>query len=140
LGKLKSKTLLINGDSLIFNPRIYTPTGGGEFHFRYYILDSDNGDVMIDSVDVKFISFLSIENPTIDFSVYPNPANDVLNITISENNTSIVLFDVVGKNVSEMELINGNNTLNIENLDAGVYFYSIKRNGVSIETKQLIVK
>jgi len=39
-----------------------------------------------------------------------------------------------------MELINGKNTLNIENLNPGVYFYSIKRNGNVIETKKLIVR
>jgi hypothetical protein len=130
---------LSSGDSMIFNPKII-PLNGGEFHYRYYILDADNGDIAIDSVDVKLISLLSIGNSAIDFSVYPNPVNDVLNITISENNTSIALFDIVGKNVTEMELMNGNNTLNIENLKPGIYFYSIKKGRDIIETEKIIVR
>jgi len=106
---------------------------------RYYVIDNDNNEI-IDSVDVQINAFLEVKNETINFNVYPNPVNDVLNISISENNTSISIYDVIGKTVSEMELINGNNILNIENLNAGVYFYSIKRNGVSIETKQLVIK
>ena len=76
----------------------------------------------------------------LEYSVYPNPAADVLNISVSENNTSISIYDIVGKNISEMKLVNGNNTLNIENLNAGVYFYSIKRNGIIIETKKLVIQ
>jgi len=106
---------------------------------RYYVIDNDNNEI-IDSVDVQINAFLEVKNETINFNVYPNPVNDVLNISISENNTSISIYDVIGKTVSEMELINGNNILNIEILNAGVYFYSIKRNGVSIETKQLVIK
>ena len=128
-----------NGASTIFKPRI-SSANAGEIHMRYYMLDGGNGDALIDSVDVKVTSFLSVEKSAIDFSVYPNPANDELNISISENNTSISIFDIVGKNVSQMNLVNGNNTLNIENLNAGVYFYSIKRNGNVIETKKLVVR
>jgi len=106
---------------------------------RYYIINHDNNEI-IDSVDVQINAFLEVKNETINFNVYPNPANELLTISISENNTSISIFDILGKTVSKMELINGNNTLNIENLDPGVYFYSIKRNGVSIETKQLVIK
>ena len=123
----------------LFLPK-FNVSNGGSALIRYYVLDGGNGNAIIDSVDVQFNSYLSIEDSKIDFSVYPNPAQDVLNISISENNTSISIFDIVGKNVSEMELINGNNTLNIESLKAGVYFYSIKRNGGIIETKKLIVR
>ncbi len=111
----------------------------GVSKYRYYILDNDSA-VKRDSVDVTFTNVLSTKEEVINFSVYPNPVIDVLNISISENNTSISIFDIVGKNVSEMELVNGNNTMNIENLNPGVYFYSIKRNGNVIETKKLVVR
>jgi hypothetical protein len=134
-----STMTVANDDSTSFLPKINTQ-GGGSALIRYYVLDGGNGDAVIDSVDVQFNSFLSVEASKIDFNVYPNPATSTLNISISENNTSISIFDIVGKNVSEMELLNGNNTLNIENLNPGVYFYSIKRNGNIIETKKLVVQ
>jgi len=132
---------VLNNDSTKFQPKLAIPDGSeASALIRYYVIESGNIDVIIDSVDIQYNTFLSLENTSVDFSVYPNPVNDILNISISENNTSIVLFDIVGKTVSEMELINGNNKLNIENLNPGVYFYSIKRNGNVIETKKLIVR
>jgi len=127
-------------DTTVFLPKINTYNGGSAL-IRYYILDSGNGDAIIDSVDIQFNSFVGIEtNEKVDFSVYPNPANNVLNIQISDYNTSITIFDIVGKNVATMKLENGKNILNIESLNSGVYFYSIKKNGQLIETKKLIVK
>jgi len=134
------------GDSSIFEPRVY-PNGNDGCSIYTYIIKSGDDELFADSVQVTytiggidcFLSDNEIET-TLDYSVYPNPANSVLNISIFENNTSISIFDVVGKTISEMELVNGTNTLNIENLNAGVYFYSIKRNGNSIETKKLIVR
>lgn len=118
----------------------YKPNGiQGTSKYRYYFVDN-NTQIKRDSIDVTYTNTLSAEENNIDFSVYPNPVNDVLNISISENNTSISIFDIVGKNVSNMSLVNGKNSLNIENLNPGVYFYSIKRNGNIIETKKLIVR
>jgi len=129
-----------NNATTEFLPKFNFGTQGSSAHVRYYIYTAN--EVKIDSFDVKFTSFVGLEDDkqSIEYSAYPNPANDILNISISENNTSIALFDIVGKTVSEMELVNGNNTLNIENLNPGVYIYSIKRNGNVIETKKLVVK
>jgi len=133
------------GDSSIFQVKV-KPHGIDGCSIYSYKVEAQN-HMFIDSIDVTYTigginCFLS-DNEIITalaVSVYPNPANNVLNISISENNTSISIFDIVGKNVSEMNLVNGKNTLNIENLNPGVYFYSIKRNGNIIETKKLIVK
>jgi hypothetical protein len=132
---------ILNNDSTKFQPKLAIPDESeASALIRYYVVESGNVDVIIDSVDIQYNTFLNIENTSIDFNVYPNPANNILNISISENNTFISLFDIVGKKVSEMELLNGNNTLNIENLNPGIYFYSIKRNGNIIETKKLVVQ
>jgi len=133
-------------DSSVFTPFTY-PNGNNGCSIYTYIIKYGNDEQFADSVQVTytvdgvdcFLSDNEIET-SLEYSVYPNPANSVLNISIFENNTSISLFDLVGKTVTEMELVNGNNTLNIENLNAGVYFYSIKRNGNSIETKKLIIQ
>lgn len=120
----------------------YIPNGiAGTTKYRYYILDNDT-QIRRDSVDVIFntTTLSTKEEQKIDFLVYPNPVNTILNISISENNISISIFDITGKNVSEIELNNGINTLNIENLNAGIYFYSIKQNGNIIETKKLVIQ
>jgi len=134
------------GDSSIFQPKV-SPNGIDGCAIYTYIIKSGSFQSYQDSVQVTytvggvdcFLSDNEIET-SLEYSVYPNPAISVLNISIFENNTSISLFDLVGKTVSEMKLINGKNTLNIENLNPGVYFYSIKRNGTIIETKKLVVQ
>ena len=127
---------VIGGEAL---KSYYTPAIYGITHYRYIIINSDD-DSKVDSVDVIYDNVLGLDDNKVDFSVYPNPANNILNISISENNTSISIFDIVGKNVVTMKLENGKNILNIESLNSGVYFYSIKKNGQLIETKKLIVK
>ena len=139
------------GDSSIFQPKVY-PHEIGELpgidgcSIYTYIIKYGNFAMYGDSVQVTYTigginCFLGTNEiqTSLAYSVYPNPVNDVLNISITENNTSITIFDIVGKNVSEMELVNGNNTLNIENLNSGIYFYSIKRNVNVIESKKLVV-
>lgn len=137
---------LAAGDSSVFEPKVYTHGIDGCSIYTY-IIKYGGFQSYGDSVQVTYTiggidCFLGTDEmeTTLDYSVYPNPANEVLTISISENNTSISIFDIVGKNVAEMKLINGTNSLNIENLNAGVYFYSIKRNGNIIETKKLIVQ
>jgi len=62
----------------------------------------------------------SIKIPSTDFSVYPNPAKDVLHIQ-SENKTVMVLSDASGKTVLTQN-INGNADINISHLPAGLYY------------------
>ena len=136
------------GDSSVFWPKVYPKNIDGCSIYTY-IIKTGGFNSYSDSVQVTytiggincFLGEEEIEAP-IDYSVYPNPANDILNIEIANaaNNTSILVFDIVGKKVAEMDLVDGKNKLNIENLNAGVYFYSVKRNGIIIETKKLIVR
>lgn len=127
------------GESTVFQPKLSAGGVGGSAHMRYYIMD--DGDVAVDSVDVIFNTTVGVEETEeLEYSVYPNPVNDVLNINIESNNTSIEIFDIVGKQVASMNLVNGKNQLNIENLKAGVYFYSIKKNGDVVETRKLVVR
>jgi hypothetical protein len=137
--------IIAAGDSSEFRPLVH-PNGNNGCSIYTYIIKSGDNELYADSVQVTysiggidcFLGTDEIETPLM-YSVYPNPANDVLHISIAENNTSISIFDIVGKNVSFMELVNGNNILNIENLNPGVYFCSIKRNGVVIETQKLVI-
>ncbi len=58
-------------------------------------------------------------------SIYPNPANDILNITSPENILSVEIVNVVGQVVICKEA-NGNSiSCNIEKLESGLYFVKI---------------
>ncbi len=81
-------------------------------------------------------SFNAIEG----LSVYPNPiANGaILNITSASNNAMTVqIFDILGKEVSNTAVIN--NTIEIANLNSGVYIVKISQDGKTA-TRKLVVK
>lgn len=63
----------------------------------------------------------------LEFNVYPNPAKDVINFTTSlENNSFISIIDITGKEVKTFGLTSTKQTVDVSNLEVGIYFYSIK--------------
>lgn len=113
----------------------------GTVQYRYYVIDEDG--TRHDSVDVEYNSVLSVEEKVqLDVSVYPNPAATVVNIELENNvnNIGFALYNVLGEKVIDRVLNAGNNTVNVNNLPNGVYFYSILNKGDVIETKKLVVR
>jgi hypothetical protein len=78
-----------------------------------------------------------------NFIVFPNPANNVLNLSLTttqEDNYSYAIFNQLGAEISSGQLnFNSKRThaLNIENLSNGVYFIQV-RNGQSSQTIKFI--
>ena len=81
---------------------------------------------------------------TINFSVFPNPANDLLHIqlnTTTKNHTEIMLFNVVGTLTRKAEIFSGRQQLSIDisNLAPGTYFLKVSENNISSTKKIMIV-
>ena len=62
-----------------------------------------------------------------EFSIYPNPATNVLNVTYNENASglAIKIYDMVGHLVVNQTLTGTATTINITNLSEGTYLYRI---------------
>jgi PKD repeat protein len=61
-------------------------------------------------------------------SVYPNPANEILNVTLSGNTKSAVTYkinSIDGKTIVTGSLNHASNVLNIKDLDSGIYLLEI---------------
>ncbi len=72
------------------------------------------------------------------FSVYPNPANNFVNITSQfSGDKNIAIYDILGKQVINTTI--SSDRLNISELTSGVYMMTISQNGVS-STKKLVVR
>lgn len=71
------------------------------------------------------------EFDTTNFKVYPNPAQDQWFIQSQSIVTSIVLFDVLGKQVLSMTPNSLNSTIDASELSKGLYFATIKANGIN---------
>jgi PKD repeat protein len=74
------------------------------------------------------------------FSIYPNPANDQLNI-VKLNNDKVLfeMNDVSGKCVLRSQLNSKLNNINISHLDSGVYTGSMIQNGIRKTIRIVIV-
>ncbi len=73
----------------------------------------------------------------VSLSVYPNPANDQLNVQ-AKGMTSVTILDVLGKSVKSVQLQGVDRaTLSVEDLSQGVYFITIEATGGSKTTKFL---
>jgi len=85
-------------------------------------------------------SILSIEDSIIEsFSIYPNPANNIITITSQHNEKAqIQIHDVLGKKVFEQQT-KLNEDLNISNLKSGIYILSVSIDNKTT-SKKLIIK
>ena len=70
-------------------------------------------------------------------SIYPNPANSVLNIANAEN-ASIEVFNMLGQSLYSKSNISLNEQINVSHLTEGTYFVKIA-NGEAVKTSKFIV-
>ena len=66
---------------------------------------------------------------SLKFSYYPNPVNDELYVELQNetNNKSydLYIFDSLGKLIRKFNLVGGNNSLNVSDLENGIYYSKI---------------
>lgn len=76
----------------------------------------------------------------VKFDVYPNPAeNGVLNIKLQSNNADVYVYDIAGKLVKSQQITSKVSTLDISELNNGVYFVKAVTDNSSY-TQKVIVK
>ncbi|MBG16683.1 MAG: hypothetical protein CL853_10065 [Crocinitomicaceae bacterium] len=86
---------------------------------------TDENFIVFDDVVVDGSSVGTQESLVNDFVAYPNPANDVLNISGSTDIQSISIIGIDGKIISNQQINDLTTELNVSNLVSGVYFYEI---------------
>ncbi|MDC7995268.1 T9SS type A sorting domain-containing protein [Altibacter sp. HG106] len=74
-----------------------------------------------------------------NFSIYPNPATSTINITSAlSGDMNVAIFDVLGKQVMN-NVVSGEQRVNIESLNSGVYIVRVTQGNVT-ETQKLVVR
>ena len=72
--------------------------------------------------------------------VFPNPANEVINISLNkEVSATLTLLDVSGKVVRTQTLNGISTSINTASLNSGVYFVTIN-DGTSVSTQKVVIK
>ncbi len=72
-------------------------------------------------------------NNELEVKLYPNPANQIINISLPDNlnKAKVSIFDLSGKSVHESDLRENKNVLRLDGLDSGMYFIRLEINGYS---------
>jgi hypothetical protein len=85
------------------------------------------------------VSSNEVEN---QFSVYPNPAKDILYIDFTNNyeKRKIEIYDSFGKLVLSEDISTQNSSLNIHHLQGGIYFYKAVTGDKIYQNKLVIIK
>lgn len=77
------------------------------------------------------------DNELIKLSVYPNPANNMLNLESAQNIESVTLFNLLGQKLLSKDVNNTSAELNISNLQVGTYILQTTIEG-QVNTQKII--
>ncbi|WP_179343330.1 T9SS type A sorting domain-containing protein [Winogradskyella ursingii] len=110
------------------------------FNLRQSSSSSDE-TIAVDNLVVTYSGTLSLNDlDKSSVKLFPNPVQrntDVTITSLNEGPVAVIVYDVLGKLVKN-EKLNGN-TLNISDLNTGVYIVKITQNNASI-TKKLVIE
>ena len=87
-----------------------------------------------DKLDVTSVNEVS----TIDFSVYPNPANDIINLITSENIKRLSITDMSGKTLVDQQDISNHHQIDCSNWPRGIYLLKLET-GEKISTEKIVL-
>jgi hypothetical protein len=91
-----------------------------------------------DAKAFQVANVLGVENFNInEITLYPNPSNGIFTIS-SQLPTNVVAIDVTGKEVFRMLKVNNQTTLNLTQLQKGLYLLKLS-NELGEQTKKIII-
>jgi uncharacterized surface protein with fasciclin (FAS1) repeats len=104
-------------------------------------IGSSNGVVhIIDGVLLPNLTSIE-ESNNLNVMVYPNPAANMLNVTLNSNELfNLTITDLNGKQILAERISNISNMIDISNLSSGMYLLRIANSNVQSTTKIQITK
>jgi sugar lactone lactonase YvrE len=106
-----------------------------------YFCDNGNSSVrMVTNIGQMSVEQFGIRN--FKFSIYPNPAKDILNVEclIINEKTTLVITDMLGNTVKQIPFTTQHLTFNITDLTEGVFNISLQSNEGVINKRVVIVR
>lgn len=107
----------------------------GAKHVAINCASNDVFALFIDDVTINGSMVTSVESVEANqTSVYPNPANNVINVTSVANMNSIEVYTIAGQKVANYTVNGTQAAINVNNLSNGMYIMQIaSENGVSAQ-------
>lgn len=110
----------------------------GRLAFRYFVNDNSTNShyLAIDTFSVTTATASVDDVLTTTFSVYPNPAKDIINLSNSADTVeNVTITDLNGRMVKQVVLSADKGQINIADLAQGVYILNATTNGKSLTRK-----
>jgi 3'-phosphoadenosine 5'-phosphosulfate sulfotransferase (PAPS reductase)/FAD synthetase len=111
-------------EAFVWNGETFTETGDYTRTFT-----AANGCDSIVTLHLNVIT--GISEAEMQISIFPNPANDILNITSSEQISEIEIVNALGQVVKRVEVNADNAVCNVEDLTSGMYVVRIRTMNLS---------
>lgn len=128
----------------------YKPKGNlGQTTIMYTFFNNadSNDSVCVNVVYGATAASIEESSPVIEFSnAYPNPASSIVYFNYALNsgnyNATLSVSDILGSEVIHQTIVNSNRrtSIDVTNLESGVYFYSLQINGKAQFTRKLIIR
>ncbi len=122
---------------LFSSPTIYDFKGDGKLDL---LIGNIKGGLTLFTEGNGSLSVKEVKQ-TLDFQLYPNPANESVTIKTNEleSKTRIIFMDMLGKPVKELQVNSIHTLVDLSGMKKGVYFVSlIGQNGM--KTRKLVVQ
>lgn len=104
-----------------------------------YFLSTGNEIQFLDKVSIILDNKASVDdNSKLNFSVYPNPAKDILYFKSLNTIVGADIYDITGKQVFKSKKIY-NNSIDVSKLKSGIYVLRLKDIDENLSTKKLII-
>ena len=87
----------------------------------------------------NLVDIAEIEKQTLNFNLYPNPSSGILNFSLNKPTSDLLtiqVLDILGKTVLSEKT--ANNYIDIEKLNAGIYFLYAKQNNKDLAKVKFI--
>lgn len=115
-------------------------SGNTYIAFVYNSTSSDASTWELDNIEVLGVLGTGvIENSEVDFEIYPNPANNYINVK-STDVVKMNIYDLNGRIVSSTEVNSGNHTISVNELNCGLYLIEAITISGQRHTEKLTIK
>ncbi|MGB0390888.1 MAG: T9SS type A sorting domain-containing protein [Salibacteraceae bacterium] len=108
---------------------------------------SENGvAIVLDTTDYNYpdtvTSVVNVKGISIETLVYPNPATDVVSVTVNGINMyNVAIYDLSGRMVNEVRAANSTTVLSVNTLENGVYLMKVSDlSGNALAIEKVIIK
>lgn len=94
----------------------------------------------IDDILIDFTTGINTVNEDANIGVFPNPSTGLINVLMPKNTTNfnVAVFNVVGEEVSSMNVSSNKTVVDLTNQSNGIYFVKVTSNG-EVTTKKVLL-